>query len=68
MQAVGIRQLKQQTSEILRLVPVAHPDPSDTRDTAAIWASIDELAAKIGARWPEGLSAADAISEDRREL
>jgi prevent-host-death family protein len=88
VQAVGIRELKQQTSEILRrvreegetidvtyrgrvvarLVPVDQSGTSDTRDFTAIWADMDRLAAEIGARWPEGLSAADALSEDRREL
>ncbi|MDP9373281.1 MAG: type II toxin-antitoxin system prevent-host-death family antitoxin [Chloroflexota bacterium] len=91
MQAVGVRELKEHASEILRrvregretievtyrgkvvarLVPVApaeSPGLSDPSETAAIWASIDELAEKISARWPEGVSAADAISEDRREL
>jgi prevent-host-death family protein len=89
VQAVGIRQLKQQTSEILRrvredgetievthrgrvvarLVPVEQQQqPSGAPETGAIWANIDQLAAGIGARWPKGLSAADAVSQDRREL
>lgn len=91
MRAVGVRELKEHTSEILRrvregretieityrgkvvarLVPVTpaeYPGRSDPSETAATWASIDELAEKISARWPEGLSAADAVSQDRREL
>ena len=34
----------------------------------AILEKIDDLAEKIGQRWPAGLSAVDAIKEDRREL
>jgi prevent-host-death family protein len=88
VQVVGIRELKQQTSEILRrvreegetidvtyrgrviarLVPVEQPNAPDSRDFAAVWADMDRLAAEIGARWPEGVSATDALSEDRREL
>lgn len=88
MQAVGIRQLKQQTSEILRrvredgetievthrgrvvarLVPAGPPSSASAAEFSRIWADMDQLAAEIGARWPAGLSAADAVSEDRREL
>lgn len=84
MLTVGIRELKQQASELIRkvreegtevqityhgkvvalLVPVA--DTDETEQEAKAWADIDLLAAEIGARWPKGLSAAQAISEDRR--
>ena len=30
------------------------------------WAALDELAAEISAAWPEGVSAVQALSEDRR--
>ena len=30
------------------------------------WAALDELAAEINAAWPEGVSAVQALSEDRR--
>lgn len=88
MHTVGIRELKEQTSRILRrvregretvevtyrgkvvarLVPVEQPQQIATPEFAAIWADMDQLAAEIGARWPAGVSAADAISADRREL
>ncbi len=91
MRAVGVRELKEQTSEVLRrvregretieityrgkvvarLVPVApaeQPEATSAADFARIWADMDRLAEEIGARWPKGLSAADAVSQDRREL
>jgi prevent-host-death family protein len=84
MVTVGIRELKQQASELIRkvredgaevqityhgkvvalLVPVAEAD--QTKQEAKTWTDIDNLAAEIGARWPKGLSASQAISEDRR--
>ena len=87
MGSVGVRELKEQTSRILRrvregretidvtyrgkvvarLVPV-DPIGTDTGNLAHFWANMDRLAAEIGARWPEGLSAAEAVSEQRREL
>lgn len=90
MASVGVRELKEQTSRILRrvregretidvtyrgkvvarLVPVEEPAvvQVDQAELARLWADMDRLAAEIGARWPEGLSAADAVSEQRREL
>lgn len=48
-------------------VAVLSPHPSrqkvDSSDDA--WLSLDKLAEQIGARWPEGLSSAQAIREDR---
>lgn len=84
MVTVGIRELKQQASELIRkvreegaevqityhgkvvalLVPVA--EAGQTEQEAQVWTDIDNLAAEIGARWPKGLSAAQAISKDRR--
>ena len=88
MGSVGVRELKEQTSRILRrvregqetidvtyrgkviarLVPVEEPADVDSAEIAAIWTDLDRLAKEISARWPEGLSAADAVSEQRREL
>lgn len=84
MVTVGIRELKQKTSELIRLVretgsevqvthrgkvvallvPVvsAKSQPSDHHS----WANLDILAAEIGARWPKGVSASQAVSENRR--
>jgi prevent-host-death family protein len=86
MASVGIRELKQRTSEVVRrvrdrgepvdvtfrgqvvarLVPVNRRPRTRTRAAAAVWAEIDELAQEISARWPEGVSAADAVAEQRR--
>lgn len=86
MQKVGVRELKEQGSQILRrvredgerfevtyhgrvvawLVPVHE---SESKLTVDEWiAKGDELAAEIGKYWPPGLSAAQAISEDRNRL
>jgi len=82
MTTVGIRELKQQASELVRLVretgkevqvtyhgkvvallvPVEHT--IDEKDEA--WTKLDSLAAQVGASWPEDLSAAQALSDDRR--
>src|SRR5690242_3963478 len=51
---------------IARLVPVSAPRSDVSRD--AFWAEWDELAADIGAHWPRGLSAVEAVRGDRREL
>ena len=83
MLSVGIRELKQQTSELVRkvreegaeiqvtyrgevvalLVPVVRQ--SDPHEPEA-WAALDHLAAEIGARWPKGITADQAVSEGRR--
>jgi prevent-host-death family protein len=83
MITVGIRELKQHTSELIRrvreegheiqvtyhgkvvarLVPVNTPEPAKGERA---WADLDSLAAQIGERWPDGISAAEAVSEGRR--
>ncbi len=83
MHNVGIRELKQNASELIRqvreegaeiqvtyhgkvvalLIPVNRPP---AQEEAQAWAEIDHLAAEIGARWPAGLSAAEAVAESRR--
>jgi prevent-host-death family protein len=85
--SVGVRELKEQTSQILRrvrengeeiqityhgrvvarLVPASVPR-LDSTTLSAIWTNLDRVAAEIGARWPSGVTAADAVSEGRREL
>lgn len=87
MRTVGIRELKQKTSKILRrvreesvtfeityhgeiiarLVPVNLPKPSD-EEVAAILADLEALSAEISAKWPEGVSALDAVHDVRRDL
>ncbi len=86
MPAVGIRELKQRTSEVVRrvrdrgepvdvtfrgevvarLVPVGRRGRTRSHRTAAVWAEIDRLAEEISARWPKGVTAADAVAEQRR--
>jgi prevent-host-death family protein len=82
MITVGIRELKQQTSELIRLVrqegrqiqvtyrgevvallvPVERSEQTASVDT---WASLDVLAAEIGARWPGDVSSVEAVAEGR---
>jgi prevent-host-death family protein len=87
MHAVGIRELKEQVSEVIRRVredgetiavtyrgqvvaqisPLAEPDERRAATVAAL-AQIDRLAAEVGARWPKGVSAVEAVRDVRREL
>jgi prevent-host-death family protein len=87
MSDVGIRELKANTSEIVRrvrergeivdityhgevvarLVP-ARPALPAANKVAALLVDLDQLAAEIGAAWPKGVSAQDAIEDVRREL
>jgi len=84
MRSVGVRELKDQTSRILRrvrdrgeeiqvtyrgraiarLIPASRPRGGKTR--AAVWSDLDRLAVEIGARWPRGRSAVEAVREGRR--
>lgn len=87
MRSVGVRELKQQASAVLRdvrekgetvgityrgrvvahLVPVEQPPPSE-EELEAMFARIDDLAERIGALWPEGVTAEEAVRDVRREL
>ena len=84
MITVGVRELKQQASELVRLVretgsqvqvtyrgkvvalliPVERS--REPEQEAQAWMELDRLAAEIGARWPAGISAEQAVPEDRR--
>jgi prevent-host-death family protein len=82
MVTVGIRELKQKTSELIRrvhdrgdeirvtyhgrIVARIIPVSSVIEAAAPAWADLDRLAAEIGQRWPEGVSAAEAVAEGRR--
>ena len=87
MKTVGVRELKQKTTQVLRrvrenkeqiqityrgeVVALLVPVPSARRRSQsaageAVWADLDQLAAEIGAHWPKGLSAVEAIRQDRR--
>ena len=84
MTAVGVRELKARTSEILRqveegesveitkrgkvvarLVPAERPRPT-REELDAIWARRERLADEISKYWPEGVTAVDAVREQRR--
>jgi prevent-host-death family protein len=82
MVSVGIRELKQQASELVRMVRETGTEVQVTyhgevvallipvkpakKDTKKAWAKLDNLAAEIGARWSKGVSATDAMREARR--
>lgn len=82
MVTVGIRELKQQASELVRLVretgnevqvtyhgeivALLIPVKPTRKDVKKSWAKLDNLAAEIGVRWPKGVSAVDAVTEARR--
>lgn len=87
MMEIGVRELKQRASDILRRVRehnetiaityrgrvVARLVPAEdvkgrNAEASAVWAEMDELAEKIGALWPQGVSAVEAVREQRREL
>jgi prevent-host-death family protein len=87
VRSVGVRELKQHTSRVLRdvrrhgteievthhgrtvarLVPVLRR-PRRRPQSATVWSTIDRLAREIGARWPKGISAVQAVREGRRDL
>lgn len=82
MVTVGIRELKQQASELVRLVretgsevqvtyhgevvALLIPVKPAVEDIQNAWSKLDYLAAEIKVRWPQGVSAVDAVSEGRR--
>ena len=87
MQTIGIRDLQQQTDQVLcrvreegetfevtdqgevvaRIVPAQEP-PEARPSLDEFLARWNRLAQDIGAHWPEGVSAVDAVREQRREL
>ncbi len=84
MVTVGVRELKQQASELIRLVRESGHEVHVTHrgkvvallipvalgrsknDEARAWVDLDSLSAEIGARWPKGVSAAQAVAEGRQ--
>lgn len=52
---------------VAHLVPVSSPQVKP-KDWTAVWSDLDRLAAEIGTRWPNGVTALDAVKESRREL
>ncbi len=87
MRTIGIRELKEHASQIVRrvrenkeefqvtyhgrvvarLIPVTPSEPTP-EVLGSVWTELDQLAAEIGAHWPEGVTATEAVSEERREL
>ena len=87
MTEIGVRQLKQQVSDILRrvrekrevitityrgravarLVPVEDAEGKQA-ESEAVWVEMDRLAQEVGAYWPKGQSALEAVQEQRRGL
>lgn len=83
MSKVGVRELSEHTSEIVRRVredkevieltfrgevvasikPVERAGSVETLEQ--VWEERDRLAAELGKNWPKGLSAAQAVTEDR---
>lgn len=51
---------------IARLVPASQPEAPASLEN--FWDRWDALSRKVSARWPEGVSAVDAVREARREL
>jgi prevent-host-death family protein len=52
---------------VAHLVPVRRA-PVDAEAVRASLAELDRLAAEIGAYWPEGVSAVEAVRDVRRDL
>lgn len=52
---------------IARVVPAESPAKIQD-DWRSFWEDWDKLAAEIGKRWPEGVSAEDAMNDVRRDL
>jgi prevent-host-death family protein len=44
------------------------PKEDEKKDWETVWAEMDELAAEISKKWPAGVSAVDAVREQRRNL
>ena len=51
---------------VARLVPVSQPARTESLET--FWRRWDKLSERISARWPEGVSAVEAVREGRRDL
>jgi antitoxin (DNA-binding transcriptional repressor) of toxin-antitoxin stability system len=44
------------------------PEEEDEAETAAIWDDLQRLSLEIGKRWPDGVSAVEAVRDVRRDL
>ena len=52
---------------VARIVPVEDREAAQA-EAEAIWARMRELSKEISASWPDGLSAVEAVREQRREF
>ena len=52
---------------VAKLVPAMDPS-ADQEVASAIWTRMDDLSREVSAHWPNGSSASEAVSEQRREL
>jgi prevent-host-death family protein len=52
---------------VARLIPT-EPAQAPEDDLARFWAEWDELAAEIADHWPQGVSATEAVGQQRRQL
>jgi antitoxin (DNA-binding transcriptional repressor) of toxin-antitoxin stability system len=59
-------QVAARLSPVPTLEPRAHPWTDEER--TAFWRRMDALASEIGRVWPKGVSALDAVREQRRDL
>jgi prevent-host-death family protein len=82
MAEIGVRELKTHTSEILRRVRderetflityrgrvIARLLPTNGRKKhwREVWADMDKTAEEISKHWPKGVSAVEAVREQRR--
>ncbi len=81
MPKVGVRELKNRTSEIVRAVrearveyiityrgrPVARLVPvTEAEDTEQAWQELDRLSQEVSARWQSDKSAVEILAEMRR--
>lgn len=86
LERIGVRELKENASEIMgrvrdhhdmdeityrgrvitRLVPIAELGTVESPES--FWAELDRITAEIGKRWPGGVTAGEAVAEQRREL
>ncbi len=84
MKEIGVRELKERTSDVIRSVrderesfvityrgrPVARLAPirerTSNEEFEDIWAEMDKLAVEISKKWPKGVSAVEAVQEQRR--
>lgn len=53
---------------VARIVPVPSSEEIPTRNWEDVWDDMNRLAVRVTKRWPEGISAVDAVREQRREL